>query len=93
MNLKTIDGRMNMKSSLVSAMALGLVASVFTSPAMALGPRASGGDHWADTPQPHYQMPADYDANVALRPYTSGLGSCTQGGYGPCKLAPSHYSR
>ena len=28
----------------------------------ALGPRASGGDHWPDGPQAHFQEPADYDA-------------------------------
>jgi len=46
----------------------------------------------------HYEVPPDYESNVALHPYTSGLGPCPQGG--PGKLAcssevipPSHYNR
>ena len=26
---------------------------------------------------PHYRVPAGYDADIALHPYTSGLGPCT----------------
>ena len=45
----------------------------------ALGPRASGGDHWPDGPQAHFQEPADYDANPLMHPYTSGITTCPQG--------------
>src|SRR5215472_4752256 len=27
----------------------------------------------------HYRVPAGYDADAALHPYTSGLGPCTEG--------------
>jgi hypothetical protein len=45
-------------------------------------------------PQPkNYQMPSDFDANVNLHPYTSGLGPCP---HEPCHSArgeaPSHYN-
>jgi hypothetical protein len=46
----------------------------------------------------HYEVPPGYDNDVALHPYTSGLGPCPQGG--PGKLAcssevipPSHHNR
>jgi hypothetical protein len=40
-----------------------------------------------------YQMPSDFDVNVNLHPYTSGLGPCP---HAPChsarQEAPSHYN-
>jgi hypothetical protein len=50
---------------------------------------------------PHYRVPAGYDADVALHPYTSGLGPCTQnaapdqGCHHPESqpIPPSHYER
>jgi hypothetical protein len=40
-----------------------------------------------------YQVPSDFDANVNLHPYTSGLGPCP---HNPCNSArqeaPSHYN-
>ena len=40
-----------------------------------------------------YQMPSDFEANVNLHPYTSGLGPCP---HEPChsarQEAPSHYN-
>lgn len=50
---------------------------------------------------PHYRVPAGYDADVALHPYTSGLGPCTEGAVPSqgCHQAtghpipPSHYDR
>lgn len=50
---------------------------------------------------PHYRVPAGYDADVALHPYTSGLGPCTEGASPDqgCRhsakqpIAPSHYER
>jgi|SRR5215469_10752829 len=54
----------------------------------------------AATP-PHYQVPAGYDADVALHPYTSGFGPCTEGA-SPSQgchnatshpIPPSHYER
>lgn len=50
---------------------------------------------------PHYRVPAGYDANVAMHPYTSGLGPCTEGAV-PSQgchnatshpIPPSHYER
>jgi len=50
---------------------------------------------------PHYQVPAGYDADVALHPYTSGIGPCTEGA-SPSQgchhptgqpIPPSHYER
>lgn len=52
-------------------------------------------------PSPHYRVPAGYDADVALHPYTSGLGPCTEGAT-PSQgchhdtghpIPPSHYER
>ena len=41
----------------------------------------------------NYQVPSDFDANVNLHPYTSGLGPCP---HEPCRStrqeAPSHYN-
>jgi hypothetical protein len=41
----------------------------------------------------NYQVPSDFDANVNLHPYTSGLGPCP---HNPCNSArqeaPSHYN-
>ena len=50
---------------------------------------------------PHYRVPAGYDADVALHPYTSGLGPCPQGAtpsqgcHHPTghPIPPSHYDR
>lgn len=50
---------------------------------------------------PHYQVPAGYDADVAMHPYTSGIGPCTEGA-APSQgchhptghpIEPSHYER
>jgi hypothetical protein len=45
----------------------------------------------------HYEVPADFDSNVALHPYTSGLGPCPHGGPGKCVcsevIPPSRYNR
>ena len=41
----------------------------------------------------NYQVPSDFDANVNLHPYTSGVGPCP---HEPCRStrqeAPSHYN-
>ena len=41
-----------------------------------------------------YQVPADFDRNVALHPYTSRLGPCVDGSNpGGCPpVPPSHYN-
>lgn len=50
---------------------------------------------------PHYRVPAGYDADVAMHPYTSGFGPCTEGA-NPSQgchnatshpIPPSHYER
>jgi hypothetical protein len=45
----------------------------------------------------HYQVPPDFDSDVALHPYTSVLGPCPEGGPGKvvCSdmIPPSHYNR
>ena len=53
-------------------------------------------------PQPrHYQVPAGYDSDVTMHPYTSGIGPCTEGA-SPSQgchhptgtpIPPSHYER
>lgn len=45
----------------------------------------------------HYEVPPDYDNNIALHPYTSGLGPCPHGGPGKVncssEMVPaSHYN-
>ena len=45
----------------------------------------------------HYDVPPDYDNNIALHPYTSGLGPCPHGGPGKVNcssdmLPASHYN-
>jgi hypothetical protein len=44
----------------------------------------------------HYQVPADFDANVQLHPYTSGLGPwpgpAKHRSNGPIVKTPSHYN-
>jgi len=51
-------------------------------------------------PSTHYQVPPGYDADVAMHPYTSGLGPCTEGA-SPSQgchhdtgkpISPSHYN-
>lgn len=50
---------------------------------------------------PRYRVPAGYDGDVALHPYTSGLGPCAEGAVSSqgCHNAtshpipPSHYER
>jgi hypothetical protein len=40
-----------------------------------------------------YQVPSDFDANVGLHPYTSGLGPCPHAPCGSARQeAPSHYN-
>lgn len=49
----------------------------------------------------HYQVPAGYDSDVTLHPYTSGLGPCTEGAQPSqgCRhptgrpIPPSHYEQ
>jgi hypothetical protein len=48
----------------------------------------------------HFKVPAGYDANVAMHPYTSGMGPCTEHhdlGCGPSSrgwvIKPSQYER
>jgi hypothetical protein len=45
----------------------------------------------------HYQVPPDFDNDVTLHPYTSGLGPCPHGGPGKLECSevvpPSHYNR
>jgi hypothetical protein len=48
----------------------------------------------------HFKVPAGYDGNVAMHPYTSGLGPCTEHhdlGCGPSSrgwvIKPSHYEQ
>jgi hypothetical protein len=77
----------------ISTAALAPMAAAFSTPAMALGPKASGGNSWPDKQAPHYQIPSDYEANVAMHPYTSGAGPCQQGHSQGCTLAPSHYTQ
>ena len=45
----------------------------------------------------HYEVPPDYDNNITLHPYTSGLGPCPHGGPGKVncssEMVPaSHYN-
>lgn len=42
-----------------------------------LGPRVSSNHA---LPVEHYEMPADYESNVAMHPYTSLQGPCPEGG-------------
>jgi len=52
-------------------------------------------------PNPHhYQVPAGYDSDVTLHPYTSGIGPCPEGPqpdtgcWRPTRrIQPSHYER
>lgn len=62
------------------------------------GPRASS-EH--RNPASHYQVPPGYDRMVAMHPYTSGYGVCTEGA-SPSQgchhptgtpIPPSHYER
>ena len=41
--------------------------------------RATGPDVAIHAKNYHYVVPPGYDADVALHPYTSGLGPCTEG--------------
>ena len=50
---------------------------------------------------PHYRVPAGYDTDVAMHPYTSGFGPCAEGA-SPSQgchnatshpISPSHYER
>jgi hypothetical protein len=48
----------------------------------------------------HYKVPAGYDSDVSLHPYTSGLGPCTEGAapstgcrHPTILIQPSHYER
>lgn len=49
----------------------------------------------------HYKVPVGYDSNVAMHPYTSGFGPCTEGASPAqgCRhptsnpMPPSHYER
>ncbi len=52
-------------------------------------------------PYTHYQVPPGYDSMVAMHPYTSGTGVCTEGA-APAQgchhptgtpIPPSHYER
>ncbi|HWB49751.1 MAG TPA: hypothetical protein VG651_11620 [Stellaceae bacterium] len=55
----------------------------------------------APNPNPHhYQVPAGYDSDTALHPYTSGIGPCPEGAepetgcWRPTRrIMPSHYER
>ena len=45
----------------------------------------------------HYEVPPDFDSDVAAHPYTSGLGPCPHGGPGKVNCSsdmvpPSHYN-
>ena len=63
-----------------TALALAPASPAYADPYIShLGPRASGGDHWPDGPQPHFQEPPGYDNNPLMHPYTSGVGPCPQG--------------
>jgi hypothetical protein len=51
-------------------------------------------------PFQHFKVPAGYDADAAMHPYTSGLGPCTEHhdlGCGPSSrgwvIKPSHYEQ
>lgn len=62
------------------------------------GPRASSMDRIKPE---HFTVPVGYDFNVALHPYTSGIGPCTEGASPSqgCRhptgnpIPPSHYER
>jgi hypothetical protein len=45
---------------LISTAAVALMAAAFSIPAMALGPKASGGNFSPQSPPSHYQIPSDY---------------------------------
>jgi hypothetical protein len=56
-----------------------------------LGPRVSS---FAANRTEHYEVPADFDANVQLHPYTSGMGPWPgPGNKGHIEKPPSHYNR
>jgi len=71
--------------------AQGAAAAAATLPEVVVHPRNPG----------HYRVPAGYDSNVALHPYTSGLGPCpeganpSQGCHHPTgnPIPPSHYEQ
>jgi hypothetical protein len=50
-----------------------------------VGPRVSS---FGTIRTEHYQLPPDYEANVALHPYTSRLGPCLHGTQTPCEFLP-----
>jgi hypothetical protein len=54
-----------------------------------VGPRVSS---FGTIRTEHYQLPPDYDANVALHPYSSHLGPCLHGTQTPCGISPSQYN-
>jgi hypothetical protein len=56
-----------------------------------VGPRVSS---FGPVRTEHYQVLEDFDANIALHPYTSGIGPWPGlGTGGPLDKRPSHYSR
>jgi hypothetical protein len=54
-----------------------------------VGPRVSS---FGTIRTEHYELPPDYDANVALHPYTSLLRPCLHGTQIPCGTSPSRYN-
>jgi hypothetical protein len=62
-----------------------------------VGPRVSSHN---TIPYIHFDVPAGYDDNVAMHPYTSAISPCTEGGTGSgCNrptgkiILPSHYNK
>jgi hypothetical protein len=56
-----------------------------------VGPRVSS---FGTVRTEHYQVPEDFDANIAMHPYTSGIGPWPgPGSWGPLDKSPSHNNR
>jgi hypothetical protein len=98
------------KSIVIGALAVGTIAATSINPVKAQIAPPPG--NWMTLPDVnvqsrpgpnpgHYRVPAGYDADVALHPYTSGIGPCTEGAVPdqgcrhPAKtpIPPSHYEQ
>ena len=97
------------KSAASTAIAVLAIASgssayaqiVTTPPSRALPDVTAQGQTAPGRTAPHYRVPPGYDADVAMHPYTSGLGPCTEGA-SPSQgchhstgtpISPSHYEQ
>jgi hypothetical protein len=98
------------KSIIIAMLLIGGVAASTQNPATAqivssspvLLPDVNVQGQPAPNPNPHhYKVPVGYDSDVAMHPYTSGLGPCTEGATPSqgCRhstgtpIPPSHYEQ